>query len=215
MTFRRSYWSCSKFAAWLRSFQDIPSPYALSSDEWEAYKEEHKGKLCYKMAEWLDNVQEIVYYPVDLVHKVYRNVHNLWIGTHCLKTSLKKGQWHEFDKRIKYGIMENFIDFVEKDLYNHALRWNGAYLKKKGIDKDINAVLKFWQELQDEGRGDKPWKEILDSYYKAVYIIKERVDAWDMEFETSQEYIDLKDKQDKEDEEVLIAVIKFRKFLWT
>ena len=215
MTFRSNYWSCSKFAAWIRSLQGIPSPYALSSEDWDAYKKEHKHKLCYKLAEWLDNVQDIVYYPADLVDKVHYTAHNLWNGTHCLPTSLVKGKWYDLDTRIKYGLMENFIAYIEKELYKHILLWNGAYLKEKGIDKDLHAVLKFWQELQDEGRGEKPWKEILDIYAKAVYIIRERVDAWDMEFETSQEYADLEAQQDKEDEEVLIAIVKFRKFLWS
>lgn len=215
MTFRSNYWSCSKFAAWLRSLQGIPSPYALSMEDWKVYKKEHKHKLCYKLAEWLDNVQDVVYFPADIAYSLKCYVQNRLQGSSYLPTSLEEGKWYDLDTRIKYGLMENFIIHIEKHLYKHILRWNGAYLKEKGIDKDLHAVLKFWQELQDEGRGEKPWKEILDTYYKSVYIMRERVAAWDMEFETSEEYTSLEAQQDKEDEKVMVAIIKFRKFLWT
>jgi hypothetical protein len=211
MTFRRSYWSCSKFAAWLRSFQDIPSPYALSSDEWEAYKEEHKGKLCYKLAEWLDNVQDVVYYPVDLVRKVCRNVHNLWIGTHCLKTSLKKGQWHEFDTLVKYGIMENFIDFVEKELYPHVLLWNEDTIE----DKSLDGVLDYWVEMQSIPLRKETNQKILDLYKKSVYIMRERVDVWDLDLPHSSDYFALEEAQLNEDTEVLVGIVKLRNNLWT
>lgn len=211
MTFRRNYWSCSKFAAWLRSFQGIPSPYALSSDEWEAYKEEHKGKLCYKMAEWLDNVQDVVYYPVDLVRKVYRNVHNLWIGTHCLKTSLKKGQWHEFDTLVKYGIMENFIDFVEKELYPHVLLWNEDTIE----DKSLDGVLDYWVEMQSIPLHKETNQKILDLYKKSVYIMRERVDVWDLDLPHYSDYFALEEAQLNEDTEVLVGIVKLRNNLWT
>lgn len=215
MTFRSNYWSCSKFAAWLRSLQGISSPYALSMEDWEAYKKEHKHKLCYKLAEWLDNVQDVVCFPMDVAHKTKYTAHNLWIGTHCLKTSLKKGQWHEFEKRVKHSLMENFISFMEDEVYHNTLMWNKEHFDENGIDTDLHTVLKFWQELQDNGREEKPWKEILDAYYKCCYILRERGDVWDKHFETYKEYMDLEAQQDKEDEDVLVAIIKFRKFLWT
>ena len=102
---RYNYWTCSKFADWIRGEK---KPFALEWGKWDEWKEEQKQKrpirfwLSDTFLEWL---QDIVYFPSDIYHRVDVYIRNRWIDkTHVIQTGFKPGKFYEIDDKIMYGL---------------------------------------------------------------------------------------------------------------
>lgn len=107
------YWSCSKFADWLRG---MPKPHAATSEEWNAWRKVAKTKkIRYWLAEeGLDILEDIVYWPINCARDIRHYFNNRWISkTHTLTSNLKRGQWYDFDTRLLHSLFDELINFVE------------------------------------------------------------------------------------------------------
>ena len=113
----KNYWSCSKFADWLRG---TAKPASGTCEAWSAWEKQAKQKsLRYWLAEeGLDYLQNIVYAPMTFTNAIRRYISNRFVvKTHALTSStLKRGQWHELDTRLLYAAFDELINFVETDL---------------------------------------------------------------------------------------------------
>jgi hypothetical protein len=132
---RVNYWSCSKFADFVRGTK---KPYALEAKDWKKWHKEAKEKhpLRYWMAEkLLKKLQNIVYLPSDIYNSIKNYIDNRFITkTHCLKTGLKPGKYYELDDRILYALFNELTEFVEIEtahMFSHALKNKGKYKFKK------------------------------------------------------------------------------------
>lgn len=114
---RYNYWSCSKFADWIRG---TSKPFALEWHQWDEWKEEVKTKnpIRYWLAETgLTKLQNFVMFPSDLYHAIEVYIRNRWIDkTHMIKTGLKPGRYYEIDTRILYGLFNELVEYVECEL---------------------------------------------------------------------------------------------------
>lgn len=117
MPMRLQYWSCTKFAHWLRRKLGAPeTPESASGEEWDQWRRESKK---HRLAHWLteealDAVQNFVNYPTDVLNKVRAYVKNRFSDKmHYLSTRLKKGQYYDVDTRLLHGLFETLVDFVE------------------------------------------------------------------------------------------------------
>lgn len=114
---RLNYWSCSKFADWVRGEK---KPFALELDAWEDWRKEASSKrpVRYFLAETLlDKIQDLVSLPWDLAHSLSAWWDNRFVSqTHVLKTGLPAGEYHELDERILHGLFNEFREFVESEL---------------------------------------------------------------------------------------------------
>jgi hypothetical protein len=114
---RINYWSCSKFADWIRG---TPKPFALEWGEWNNWKKEVEAKNPFRfwLAEkGLDKLQDLIYFPVDLYDCITIYISNRWINkTHMLNTGLKPGHYYEFDTRVLHGLFNELVDYVEVEL---------------------------------------------------------------------------------------------------
>lgn len=112
--FRVKYFSCSKFADWVRGTE---KPKALSLEDWEDWRISCKNKspIRYWLAEkGLTKIQNIINFPMDVFRSVENYIYNRFVDkTHYLNTKLKPGEYYEFDTRLLHGIFEEFVDFVE------------------------------------------------------------------------------------------------------
>lgn len=247
--FRAHYWSCSKFADWIRGEK---KPLALTEEEWEEWGKKSKGKRPVRhfiAEELLDQVQNIVNFPRD----IWRGVKNYWDNrfvtkTHCLKTGLKPGCFHELDERILHGLFNELVEFVEFDLA-HANAWGenkgrfkfkGGRSPEAGIDHlEWASALKFGKE---EGfkKGDPEWGKPTPQA-KAATVMLQLYRWWKEERPSRLEPMDasgwssvcegdasekakkvafkrlqeLEESYDREDEKMLVRLIKIRKSLWT
>lgn len=128
-----NYWSCTKFADWIRGTSKIS---AGTEEEWRAWKSiAKKKKVRYWLAEeGLDHLQNVLNWPKNRLQDIRHYVDNRWISkTHTLTSSnLKRGQWHEFDTRLLYSSFDSLVDFVEIELaWFHMICSDEAYKKYK------------------------------------------------------------------------------------
>ena len=113
--FESPYWSCSKFADWLRG---TPKMYSASLEEWDVWTKKAKEKpIRYWLAEeGLDYLQDFIYYPFRLVRKMGGYINNRWITkTHALTSRLKRGEFHEFEARMLHALFDELVNFVERE----------------------------------------------------------------------------------------------------
>jgi hypothetical protein len=111
----RSYWTCSKFADWLRG---TPKLAAGTSKEWRQWKKE--AKAAHPFRYWLvesamDRVEDVVKWPSKTWDDISSYINNRWVTqSHTLQShTLAKGQWWDLDSRILHCMFDSLVDFVE------------------------------------------------------------------------------------------------------
>lgn len=110
---KSTYWSCSKFADWIRG---IPNLKSGTAEEWYAWKKLAKQKAFrYWLAETaLDSLQDIIFWPANRFRALLAYINNRWITkSHALTSNLKKGQWYDFDMRLLHTVFDELVNFVE------------------------------------------------------------------------------------------------------
>jgi len=121
---RMNYWSCSRFADFIRGEK---KPFALEWGKWEEWKKEQKKKRPIRFwlaEEGLSKLQNFVMFPMDVYDEIKYYISNRWITkTHYLKTGLKPGHYYELDYRILHGLFNELVDFVEIE-YAHLAKWS-------------------------------------------------------------------------------------------
>lgn len=128
----RNYWTCSKFADWLRGTM---KPGAATSKGWNDWKKEAQSKhpIRYWLAEeGLDYVQDVWCWIPERINDVRYYLNNRFVHkTHgMMSRSLKKGQWHEFETRMLHSMFDQLVDFVEVEQAWHHVMWDEEARKK-------------------------------------------------------------------------------------
>jgi hypothetical protein len=233
---RIHYWSCSKFADFIRGEK---KPHALSMEEWKQWREnqEKNNKIRYYISDKLLNkIQNLILYPSDVINSLRYYFRNRFITkTHYLKTGFKPGYYYELDERILHGLFNELVDFVEvesawmyyisrdrKDRKNKFksrsadlgiahLKWSMSlvYNEQDGVEKEEDLYGKPTEQA-------KSARELFELYNWWKNRDK-RTDPYD-NYKSSKDIKDLwktEEAYDQEDEDMLIRLIKIRKHLWT
>lgn len=236
---RFRYWSCSKFANFIRGEK---KPFALEWDEWDKYYDDLQKRKPWRywMTEHLlKSLQNILYYPYDIYNEIRHYIRNRWIDkTHYLKTGLKPGRYHELDSRILHGLFNELVDFVEVDLAHLSL-WDRTkkYRFKNGRSVEAAYAYFDWATKLTYGESfgydsDDPDHDKLTPQAEDATKIKalyewwknerpNRVDPFDIFAKETHgdKYFKLIDDREKlyeqEDTNKLIELIKVRGSLWT
>ena len=131
---RSNYWSCSKFADWLRG---TPKLHAGTGKEWRVWREAAKDShpLRYWIVEeGLDYAQNFVNWPMDRFHDVRYYINNRWIShTHRLTAhprDLRPGSWSDVGNRFLPCLFNELVDFVEIEQAWHHVLWSEKERKK-------------------------------------------------------------------------------------
>jgi hypothetical protein len=130
---RINYWSCSKFADFVRGEQ---KPFALGFDEWDEWRDDVRRRrpVRYFLAEEVsDRLQDVLYFPKDIYRTIRAYVDNRFIHkTHCLKTGLRPGSFYELEHRMLHGLFNELKEFVEVDLGTTYASWHEGDFKIRG-----------------------------------------------------------------------------------
>lgn len=130
----RNYWSCSKFANWLRG---TPKPRAATLEGWDDWKAVAKSSRPFRYwlaEEGLDHLQKFLRLPIDALYSVKYYIVNRWVTkTHVLSTGLKPGKWHELDERLIHGMFNELVNFVEVELAWMHVVWDEAARKQFNV----------------------------------------------------------------------------------
>jgi hypothetical protein len=134
MPTRANYWSCGKFADWLRG---TPKPKAETGKGWrlwrEAAKETHPIRF-WIVEEGLDYLQNFVNWPADRIHDVRYYINNRWVSrTHACTAhpnDIKPGNWCDVGNRFLPCLFNELVDFVEVEQAWHHVLWDEEARKK-------------------------------------------------------------------------------------
>lgn len=121
---RTHYWSCSKFADFIRGEK---KPFALELGKWDEWRKEQKNKRPIRFwlaEEVLPKLQDLILFPADVYSEISYYIANRYkTKTHYLKTGLKPGHYYDLDYRILHGLFNELVDFVEIE-YAHMAKWS-------------------------------------------------------------------------------------------
>lgn len=235
---RINYWSCSKFADWISG---TPKPFCLGLEEWDLWHENAKKNhpVRYWIAEeLLIKIQDLVNFPFDLIYTIRVYIRNRFIDqTHVLKTGLKSGEYYDLDTRILHGLFNELVDLVEIE-YAHLSKWDNKKTYKFVGGRSIEAGMDYlkWAcglkySIKDGLRkGDKHIGQHT-TQAKSAQKVKELYLWWKSRNQRPNPYdifsnekdgpkyflkIDKMEKEQyKEDNKMLIELIKIRENLWT
>lgn len=267
MAQRSNYWSCSKFADWLRG---TPKGSAKTSEGWDEWQTEAKKKhpVRYWIAEEaLDKIQNFIWWPVDKIYDVKYYINNRWVTrTHALTASARdipRGEWRDVGYRFLPCLFNELQEFVETELAWWHIAWDDEAREKykppfwaKGWFRIRTwrcpeaglANLEWQMALKD---GDKPTqqalnaREIYDLYTWWTQIYHNRPDPYEisgwseiceevrvanggkLSLGSAPKHLQSKQNKalkitqkieedyEKEDERMMIRLIKIRNSLWT
>jgi hypothetical protein len=268
----RNYWSCSKFANWLRG---IKKPKHATINEWHEW--EQYSKKIYPFRYWLtevflNRIQQVLYWIPECINDIRYYINNRWISrSHSLTAhsrDIKPGQWCDVGNRFLPCLFNELVDFVEVECAWHYVMWDKTARKKyktpwsrhffhfrtwrcaeAGIDyfkwamtltdaewikegetpqatehalaaKEILELYNWWKEVYPN-RPDlydiSGWNEYCETYRKDGYSIFDNKTPEEKETIKSI-FNKIKENEilyDKEDEEMMVRLIKIRQHLWT
>jgi hypothetical protein len=235
---RFNYWSCSRFADWIRGTN---KPFALGLDEWEIWKnniKKHSPFRYWLAEEGLDFLQDVVNFPLDVYHTIEIYIRNRYIDKlHYLRTGLKPGTYYDLDWRILNGLFNELVIYVESELAHtmkaypeRKYKFKNGLCKQAGLDyldwaMNLNINEDYGINPDDEDYG-KPTAQAISA--KKIY---ELYNWWlDREYRVDPHTIytkekdgkyyyrkiaEMEDNYDNEDTEKLIELVKIRGSLWT
>lgn len=131
---RNHYWTCSKFADWIRG---TPKGEAKTSEGWdEWHKLAGQSRVRYWLAEeGLDYAQKIVFWIPDTLYSIKYYVNNRFVTrTHALTAhprDIKPGSWHDVGNRFLPCLFNELQDFVELELAWHHIAWGSEETRAK------------------------------------------------------------------------------------
>jgi hypothetical protein len=130
----RDYWTCSKFADWLRG---SPKLKVGTSKEWRLWKEASKEKHPFRYwlaEEGLDKLQDIWMWIPDRINDVRYYINNRWVNrTHALTAharDIRPGSWCDVGNRFLPCLFNELVDFVEVEQAWHHVLWDEEARKK-------------------------------------------------------------------------------------
>jgi hypothetical protein len=125
---RTHYWSCSKFADWLRG---TAKPKSATVEDWGAWRRAatQSHRIRYWLAEEvLDEIQNFLWYPLDKVYDLKYYINNRWVTrTHQLTANarhIKPGTWRDVGDRFMPCLFNELVNYVEVELAWWQIAWD-------------------------------------------------------------------------------------------
>lgn len=188
---RRSvYWSGTKIFSWM-----LPDTQPFTFD---MLKEQiatgiDRTPLLERI---IDKFQDIVMFPFDLIYSVKIHIKNSKGNTHVLSGGLERGQWYDLAYRIPVCLFTELEKFIEqeKGLEMHQWEMDLRYYEEYGIDSNNPK----YGKLTDQAIAAIEQNEI----YLWCKANKDKTDGCEEQYE-------------KEEQEMLIRLVKIYRSLWT
>jgi hypothetical protein len=131
---RSNYWSCSKFADWLRGTNKLGVGTSEEWDEWRTTAQMKHNFRYWLAEEALDAIQNFVNYPMDKLNDIRYYINNRWVSkSHALTADprdIRPGSWSDVGNRFLPCLFKELVDFVEIEQAWHHCMWNDEERKK-------------------------------------------------------------------------------------
>lgn len=132
---RSNYWTCSKFADWLRGTTKLKAGTGEEWAEWETRAKQNYPVRWWLAEEGLDAIQKTIMYIPDKIYAAKYYVNNRWVTrTHALTAhprDIKPGQWQDVGYRFLPCLFNELQDFVEIELAWSHIAWSSKEDKAK------------------------------------------------------------------------------------
>ncbi len=132
---RSRYWSCSKFADWIRGTGKLKCGTSTEWREWRRSAESQHPIRYWIAEEGLDYVQNFVNWIPDQLYAIKYYINNRWVTrTHALTANprdIKPGTWMDVGNRFLPCLFNELVDFVEIELAWWHIAWESAEVRKK------------------------------------------------------------------------------------
>jgi hypothetical protein len=132
---RSHYWTCSKFADWIRGTAKLS---AGTAEEWDNWTTQAKMKHSFRYwlaEEGLDHAQKFFYGPTDLLYAIKYYINNRWVTrTHSLTAhpqDIKPGQWQDVGNRFLPCLFNELVDFIEIEKAWSHIAWGDKEARAK------------------------------------------------------------------------------------
>lgn len=133
----RNYWSCSRFADWLRGTTKLK---AGTGQEWRLWREtarESHPIRYWIVEEGLDYLQNIWMLIPDRINDVRYYINNRWISrSHALTAhprDIRPGDWSDVGNRFLPCLFNELVNFVEVEQAWHHVMWDEAARKQFAV----------------------------------------------------------------------------------
>lgn len=131
---RNHYWTCSKFADWVRGTKKLSAGTSEQWDEWTTAAQMKHNFRYWLAEEGLDYLQRIVYWPTDKLYDIKYYINNRWVSrTHSLTAhpkDIRPGQWCDVGNRFLPCLFNELVDFVEVELAWWHIAWDDEARKQ-------------------------------------------------------------------------------------
>lgn len=131
---RSTYWSCSKFADWVRGTPKLSAGTGEQWDEWRTKAQGYNPVRYWIAEEAFDAVQNFINYPLDKLNDIRYYINNRWVSrSHSLTAhpqDIKPGQWQDVGNRFLPCLFNELVDFVEIEQAWHTCMWDEEARKK-------------------------------------------------------------------------------------
>ena len=137
---RYNYWSCSKFAYWLREKAGLENPVALTAEGWAEHKKQSKAKAPFVhwfTGKFLNKLQNVVFFIPDLMWSIrtatiWTFFRNVWL--------FRKALWNYYG--WDYSGLLRFMETAAEDMSEHHKKH--SYLMR---GDETAKELHVWAEL--------------------------------------------------------------------
>jgi hypothetical protein len=131
---RNHYWTCSKFADWLRGTAKLKAGTSEEWDDWTTAAQMKHSFRYWLAEEGLDIAQTIFYWPTDKLYAIKYYINNRFVTrTHALTASprdIPRGEWRDVGNRFLPCLFNELVDFVEVELAWWHIAWDDEARKQ-------------------------------------------------------------------------------------
>jgi hypothetical protein len=125
---RSHYWSCSKFADWVRGTKKLGAGTAEEWDSWTTAAQMKHNFRYWLAEEGLEYLQKTVYYIPDKLNDIRYYINNRWVSrSHSLTAhsrDIQPGSWSDVGNRFLPCMFNELVNFVEIEQAWHHCIWS-------------------------------------------------------------------------------------------
>jgi hypothetical protein len=131
----KEYWSCTKFADYIRGIEKPNSADFKGWDDWDKEGKQKNPIRFWFVETFLDKVQDIIMSPIDLYYSIKYYIDNRWVTkTHCLiahPNDIKPGSWRDEGDRFLPCLFNSLVDYVEVSVAQNYILWSDKDVKEQ------------------------------------------------------------------------------------
>jgi hypothetical protein len=129
------YWSCTKFADWIRGSKKLSSGTAEEWDEWTTAAQMKHNFRYWVAEEALGCIQDFVTAPTRGIYSVKYYINNRWVTkSHALTAhagDIKPGDWRDVGNRFLPCLFNELVNFVEIETAWSHIAWGDKATRAK------------------------------------------------------------------------------------